>query len=113
MYGWSAKRFDSPKKVAELKGQAGVVRDTLDRMTNEATDAGTPTTFLATDISAGVVSDGKLVTRQDPARVTLYYLLILKKRGFVAATDAPVEVEAETETDNVEHVDAEEFAETE
>lgn len=91
MYGWSTKRFESPKKVAELKGQAGVVRDTLDRMTNEATDAGSPTSFLATDISAGVNADGKLVTRQSVERVTLYYILVLKKRGFIAATDAAVE----------------------
>ena len=103
MYGWSEKRFNgATKKVAELKGQAGLVRDVLDNLTDLKFDADgiERATFLATDVTTAVVATGKLVTRQDSLRVVLYYLLVFKKRGWVVAAEQPVE------DDDIEDTDA-------
>jgi hypothetical protein len=67
---------------SELKGQAAVVFSEL---------GSTPE--LATTINERVAP--KLKTRQDPLRVTLYYLIIFKNRGIVAASEQPAEVVAE------------------
>lgn len=113
MYGWSEKRHNgSAKKIAELKGQAKIVADTLDSMTDARHDetGEDRAKFLATEVNEQVVASGKLVTRQDPERVTLYYLLIFKKRGWIEAAEAPVTEESETNgEENAETVETEEL----
>lgn len=115
LYGWSEKRFSAPKKVAELKGQAKVIADTIDTMSDEAHDAGTEDAkFLATDIAKRVDQDGKLVTRQSVERVTLYYILVLKSRGFIAAAEVietDDEVAANDDTDTVDLLDSDNVTE--
>ena len=94
----------------EPKGQAA-------RVLEELRADSTPR--LAVDIDMAIAtSDRPHKTRQDSLRVTLYYLLIFKKQGFVAASEQPeptpvVEETGEVtdeELDSVD-VDAEELAE--
>lgn len=82
---------------AALRGQAAVVFETLGTL---------DVPMLATEITEAVLNTGRLVTRQDPLRVVLYYLIIFKNRGIVAATAQPsveetVEV-VETDEDRAE-----------
>lgn len=60
---------------------------------------------LAVEIDSAIASStgkpgslrGPHVTRQDSLRVTLYYLLVFKKAGVVAATEAAAEVETDVD----------------
>lgn len=83
----------NPKK--EPTGQAARVLTELRRDT---------TPRLAEDIDKAIAtSDTPHKTRQDSLRVTLYYLLVFKKQGIVAATEQPQPAEAVAEaTDEVE-----------
>lgn len=59
---------------------------------------------LAVDIDAAIAKstgkpgaiDGPHATRQDSLRVTLYYLLVFKKAGAVAATEQSVNADVDT-----------------
>src|SRR5687768_2113985 len=83
-----------PKKA--VTGQAAVVLAELKRDTSPR---------LASAISEAVEKSGALKTRQDVLRVTLYYILIFKKAGIVAATDQPIEADAEN-LEDAETLDA-------
>ncbi len=74
-----------PAKAAELKGQARVVFDVLRAQNGEPK--------LASDINADVEATGLLKTRQDTLRVTLYYIIVFKGRGWVSAVDQEVPAE--------------------
>lgn len=114
LYGWAPRRTENPataKKVNELKGQAAVVRDIMDGM---AKDSALPA--LATIISEAVEKSGKLVTRQEVLRVTLYYLLVFKKRGWVVAQEQEVPEDDDidgSENGDEDDTDGDEDAETE
>lgn len=87
----------------EPKGQAARVLEEL---------RSNPEPRLATDIDLAIVTSATPHrTRQDSLRVTLYYLLIFKKQGIVAASEQPIEAPAESPTDVVctEEADAERF----
>lgn len=78
LYAKTAKTPKSP-----LRGQA-------ERVWNELTK----TPELATVISERITSSATpLVTRQDPYRVTLYYILVFKNQGLVAAHEPVVIVD--------------------
>lgn len=78
---------------ATPKGQAKVV---FDNMTGQPE--------LATTITDRVVKGGELKTRQDPYRVTLYYILVFKKAGVVRAVEQETEVVEATVADAAEEL---------
>jgi hypothetical protein len=67
-----------------LKGQSAVVFDVLSEQTEP---------MLASDLTEKVLETGRLKTRQDALRVVLYYLIVFKGRGLVAASEQPVPME--------------------
>jgi hypothetical protein len=72
----------APAKASELKGQARVVFDVLNSQNGEPK--------LASDIAVQVEQSGLLKTRQDVLRVTLYYIIVFKGRGWVNAVDQEI-----------------------
>jgi hypothetical protein len=78
--------FNGTEPKAEVRGQAKVILDVLRANTEPR---------LAADINADVEATGLLKTRQDTLRVTLYYILVFKKRGMVAASEPALEPVAE------------------
>jgi hypothetical protein len=75
-------RVPSVSPLKPLSGQAKVVWESL-----------TDTPTLAKDVDA--VAGPRLRTRQDTYRVTLYYILVLKSRGLVQATEQAPATELE------------------
>lgn len=89
----------------EPKGQAARVLEELRANTEPR---------LATDIDMSIAtSDSPHKTRQDSLRVTLYYLLVFKKQGIVAASEQPDEAADATVVDAVGDEAVEEVDETE
>jgi hypothetical protein len=79
-----------PKFMAGLKGQAKVVMDGL--MAEEGP-------VLAKDLAEKLTFPG---SKQDPYRVTLYYIIVFKGKGLVRAVEPEVEVEVEPTTEELE-----------
>lgn len=89
LYVWNGRE---PKK--ELRGQAALVLDVLKAQNGEPK--------LITELTAAVNETGKLKTRQDPERVTGYYVVVFKSRGMVDAIEQEIDAEVEAETEAVE-----------
>jgi hypothetical protein len=93
LYVWNGRE---PKK--ELRGQAAIVLDVLKAQNGEPR--------LISDLTAAVNETGRLKTRQDPERVTGYYVVVFKTRGMVDAVEQEIDAEndaAETaETESLE-----------
>ena len=68
------------KYVAELKGQAKIVYDDLRSV---------PEPRLAVDVEKSC--GHRIVTRQDPFRVVLYYILVFKSKGIITVTEPAAE----------------------
>jgi hypothetical protein len=91
------------ENTKNLKGQAALVMEALDNADGPA------------DVPAltEVIKELGLITRQDPERITAYYLSIFKKQGLVRTVqvedkdEAAVEDEAAADSDEVELATAE------
>lgn len=68
---------ENAKPAKPLSGQKKIVFDELKRNKNPR---------LASEIN-DAIDTSKYNTRQDPFRVTLYYILVFKKEGLVFATE--------------------------
>jgi hypothetical protein len=93
MYAWNGV---APKK--ELKGQAAVVMDVLKEQNGELA--------LASDIAEKVQKSGKLKTRQEVLRVTLYYIIVFKNAGLITTKEQDVDVPQEHDEMSTETVRA-------
>jgi len=91
LYAWNGT---APK--AEVKGQAAVILDVMQRQNGEFK--------LASDIAEQVEREGNLKTRQDILRVTLYYIIVFKNKGLIATSEQEVAAPAVEETVPVEQV---------
>lgn len=85
-YGWNG---EMPAK--ELGGQAKIVFDVLKGAKDE----------LHTGHEWTDIVGNELRTRQDPYRVVLYYILILKNRGLIRTNE--FDIAAVTKKDEVRH----------
>ena len=79
-----------PKYVGGLKGQAKVVFDAMKAETGPV---------LAKDLATKCAFPG---SKQDPYRVTLYYVLIFKGKGLVLTSEAPSSFEPEATPEQLE-----------
>lgn len=98
----------APRKA--LRGQALRVFTEMQRVPEPRTAESIDESIRRSEGKPGS-PDGPHVTVQDSLRVTLYYALIFKKQGLVAATEQPVTDTQETGGGRVETVDEEEPAE--
>lgn len=78
-----------------VRGQALIVLNELRNSTEPR---------LAVDIDAAIAKTNPFKTRQDTLRVTLYYLIVFAKRGWVIK-DKPQARENVVAEDNVEEID--------
>jgi hypothetical protein len=76
------------ENTKNLKGQAALVMEALEMRTEPAT----------VEVLTEDIKELGLVTRQDPTRITAYYLCIFKKQGLVRAVAVEDEKPADTET---------------
>lgn len=80
MYQLNAQLNDAQqKKVAAYKGQCKVVYEIMRNIDRP---------LLATHINERVVESGRLHTKQDTLRVTLYYIIVMKGAGIVTAHES-------------------------
>jgi hypothetical protein len=92
LYVWNGTE---PKK--ELRGQAAIVLDVLKAQNGEPR--------LISDLTKDVLATDRLKTRQDPERVTGYYVIVFKTKGLVSAVEQEIDETVDETADDLETVE--------